>query len=220
MKTQTLLIAAAALAAGVMSSHAQVYSQNIVGYVNIPLVAGQNLIANQLDYDGTGTNNTVNTVFPNGLPNKTTIQAWNPTTSSFVLAEYFTSSGWNSGTNSPVVYSALQPGSGFFIKVSAPTNITLVGNVITGTNTYPVPSGFTVQAPSAPIAGTLDTTNGYHPSNKDTVQVWNPTTSSFSLFEYFTSGGWTPSDPQLAVGQAVFLKPVRSTNWTQVLNVQ
>jgi len=34
MKTKTLLIAAAALAAGVVSSQAQVYSQNIVGYVN------------------------------------------------------------------------------------------------------------------------------------------------------------------------------------------
>jgi len=219
MKTQTLLIAAAALAAGVMSSHAQVYSQNIVGYVNIPLVAGNNLIANQLDYDGTGTNNTVNTVFPNGLPNKTVISAWNPSTSTFVPAEYFTSSGW-SGTNSTYIYSALQPGSGFFIKVNTATNITLVGNVITGTNTYPVPVGFTVQAPSAPIAGTLDTTNGYHPSNKDIVDVWVPASSTFTAFEYFTSGGWTPSDPQLAVGQSVFLKAAKSTNWTQVLNVQ
>jgi hypothetical protein len=219
MKTQTLLIAAAALAAGVISSHAQVYSQNIVGYVNIPLVVGNNLIANQLDYDGTGTNNTVNTVFPNGLPNKTVISAWNPATSSFVLAEYFTSSGWT-GTNSALVQAALQPGSGFFIKVNTATNITLVGNVITGTNTYPVPAGFTVQAPSAPIAGTLDTTNGYHPSNKDIVDVWVPSSSTFSLYEYFTSGGWTPSDPQLAVGQSVFLKAAKSTNWTQVLNVQ
>ncbi len=34
MKTKTLLIAAAALAAGIISSQAQVYSQNIVGYAN------------------------------------------------------------------------------------------------------------------------------------------------------------------------------------------
>jgi hypothetical protein len=220
MKTQTLLIAAAALAAGVMSSHAQVYSQNIVGYVNIPLVVGNNLIANQLDYDGTGTNNTVNTVFPNGLPNKTIISAWNPNTATFVTAEYFSTSGWNSGTNSPLVYSALQPGSGFFIKVSAPTNITLVVNVITGTNTYPVPAGLTVVAPSAPIAGTLDTTNGFKPNNKDIVDVWVPATSSFTAHEYFTTSGWGGGDPQLAVGQSVFLKSTANTNWTQVLNVQ
>jgi hypothetical protein len=215
MKTQTLLIAAAALAAGIMSSHAQVYSQNIVGYVNIPLVAGNNLIANQLDYDGTGTNNTVNTVFPNGLPNKATLEAWNG--AGFVGAEYLTSSGW-SGTNSAFVTAALQPGSGFFLKVGAATNITLVGNVITGTNTYPIVAGLQIIAPSAPVAGTLDTTNNYKPNNKDTVEVWNG--SGFTGYEYLTSSGWAPSDPQLAVGQSVFLKAAKNTNWTEILNVQ
>jgi hypothetical protein len=175
------------------------------------------LIANQLDYDGTGTNNTVNTVFPNGLPNKATVEAWNG--SSFVGAEYFTSSGW-SGTNSPFVTAALQPGSGFFLKVNSPTNITLVGNVITGTNTYPIVAGLQFVAPSAPVAGTLDTTNHYNPQNKDTVEVWNPTTSTYTGYEFFTSSGWSPSDPQLAVGQAVFLNAKKNTNWTEILNVQ
>ena len=35
-----------------------VYSLNVVGYINIPLVEGFNLVANQLDFDGTGLNNT------------------------------------------------------------------------------------------------------------------------------------------------------------------
>ena len=39
MRTKTLLIAAAALAAGILSSSAQTYSQNIVGYVNQVLPA-------------------------------------------------------------------------------------------------------------------------------------------------------------------------------------
>jgi hypothetical protein len=41
MKSKTLLIAAAALVAGVITSEAQVYSANIVGYVNVTLPAGQ-----------------------------------------------------------------------------------------------------------------------------------------------------------------------------------
>jgi hypothetical protein len=217
MKTQTLLIAAAALAAGVMSSHAQVYSQNIVGYVNIPLVAGNNLIANQLDYDGTGTNNTVSTVFPNGLPNKSVISAYVKTTGSFDTVEYI---GGAFGTVPAPVTTALQPGSGFFLKVTAPTNITLVGNVITGTNTYPILAGLQVIAPSAPIAGTLDTTNGYTPSNKDVVDVWNPATASFTPHEYIGNSWGAVGDPQLTVGQAVFLNAHTSTNWTEVLNVQ
>ncbi len=38
---KTLLIAAAALVAGVISSDAQVYSANIVGYVNVACPAGR-----------------------------------------------------------------------------------------------------------------------------------------------------------------------------------
>ena len=51
MRTKTLLIAAAALAAGVITSQAQpVYSQNVVGYVNqvIPGNGAQSLIVNPL----------------------------------------------------------------------------------------------------------------------------------------------------------------------------
>ena len=40
MRTKTLLIAAAALAAGLVSSQAQVYSQNVVGYANVPAPVG------------------------------------------------------------------------------------------------------------------------------------------------------------------------------------
>jgi hypothetical protein len=49
MRTKALLIAAAALAATVISTEAQVYSQNIVGYVNQPLGAGYTTIATPLD---------------------------------------------------------------------------------------------------------------------------------------------------------------------------
>jgi hypothetical protein len=57
MKTKTLLIAAAALVAGIVSSEAQVYSANIVGYVNVSGNANQfALIANPLD-NGTNTGN-------------------------------------------------------------------------------------------------------------------------------------------------------------------
>jgi hypothetical protein len=217
MKTQTLLIAAAALVAGVMSSHAQVYSQNIVGYVNVPLVAGNNLIANQLDYDGTGTNNNVTTLFPNGLENKAIIEGW--TGSGFVTAQYSTAHGWNSGTNSAILTAALQPGSGFFINVSTATNVTFVGNVITGTNSYPIVAGNQIVAPSAPVAGTLDTTNNYVPNSKDVIEVWNPANNTFSTTQYGSSG-WNNGDPQLTVGQAVFLNAKKSTVWTEVLNVQ
>ena len=50
---KTLLMAAAALAAGIITSQAQpVYSQNIVGYVNQTFVSGYVNVANPLDNGG------------------------------------------------------------------------------------------------------------------------------------------------------------------------
>jgi hypothetical protein len=199
-----------------MTSQAQVYSQNIVGYINIPLVAGQNnLIANQLDFDGTGTNNTLASLFGTNLPNNTIIQSWNGT--GFASDTYFTSSGWTTTANS-IVNSSLQPGSGFFIKTKNAATITLVGNVLTGTNNLPVTAGISVYAPTVPVAGTLDTTNQFPIANNNVVQVWNGT--GYTPYAYSSSSGWSPSDPQLTVGQAVFINVKKATTWTEVLNVQ
>src|SRR6267378_4268086 len=73
MRTKTLLCAAA-LAAGVVSSMAQsnVYSLNVVGYVNKPFKNGlYTLVSNPLN----GTNNTLNTILPNA-PNFSKINLW------------------------------------------------------------------------------------------------------------------------------------------------
>jgi hypothetical protein len=70
MSTKTLLIAAATLAAATISSQAQVYSQNVVGYINqtIPATHYQ-IIGSQLinGSDANATNGDVNTTLINGL---------------------------------------------------------------------------------------------------------------------------------------------------------
>lgn len=214
MKAKSLLIAGAALAASLMTSKAQVYSQNIVGYINVPLNAGYNLVANQLDLDGTGTNNSIYSTVGTNLPNGTRVLAWNG--SGFTTADYAASSQKWIGNNA-VITNAMNPGNGFFISVSVATNLTFVGNVITGTNTYPVAAGFQIVAPSGPVAGTIDTTNGYTPTKSDKIYVWNG--SGYATKDY-TGTTWLGGDPQLQVGQAVFLDAVGNTNWTQILNVQ
>jgi hypothetical protein len=111
-----------------MSSQAQgVYSQNIVGYVNIPLTNGVlALVAPALDLDGTGTNNTVASVFSTPAIGDTVY--------------VFNGSGYTAlnfkvvGTGHPVVNvtnwfngsTADEPvitvGSGFFIQPASNTN--------------------------------------------------------------------------------------------------
>jgi hypothetical protein len=217
MKAKTLLIAAAALAAGVMHSQAQVYSQNIVGYVNVPLTnsSGYTLISNPLDLDGTGTNNTIYTTVGTNLPAGTIVEAW--TGSSFKLAN-LNGATWSSAANANVVKSQ-QPGNGFFIYVPTPTNVTFVGNVIQGTNSYPVIAGYQIVSSSSPVAGRLEEDLLYTPTLGDVAEVW--TGSTFKLHTFNGGVSWSGGgDPNLTVGAALFLNSASNTNWTQVLNVQ
>ena len=77
MRTKVLICAAALAAASAFTTMAQnVYSLNIVGYINVPLIEGFNLVANQLDFDGTGLNNTPANVIGTNLPLNTTVYGW------------------------------------------------------------------------------------------------------------------------------------------------
>ena len=74
MRTKTLLLTAALTAAGALTSMAQVYSVNIVGYINLNVPSGFSMIANQLN---AATDNTLETLMPT-VPENTTIYKFNP----------------------------------------------------------------------------------------------------------------------------------------------
>ncbi len=215
----TLAIAAATLAVGAITSQAQVYSQNIVGYVNVPLVKGYNMIANPLD-DGNG--NQLTNLFAS-LPNKSQILTWHGTV-------YDTSIGkgggvWGGNTNLP-------PGLGFFLNSPSATTIT---NTFSGslydpagqgtgdlvTNVLPV--GYTLVGSQLPYAGdaTLDNTNlALAPvlANKSQLLSWNPSTQVFNTSVGKGGGVWGGSFP-VTVGQGFFVNVPAShaTNWVQTL---
>jgi hypothetical protein len=207
---KTLLIAAAALVAATVSTEAQVYSANIVGYVNVTCPANTLILAsNPLD-DGT---NTANSILAS-LPNKSQIQVWNG--SGFTLYPK-TSAGFTGNPSLPV-------GTGFFVKsVSNYTN-TFVGNVVPApgghqsTNTFPAGSLVLVGS-TLPVAGTFNDvgTNAFNLiatlPNKSQIQVWNG--SGFTLYPK-TSAGFSPN-PTLSVAQGFFVKSVSATNWVQTL---
>jgi len=217
---KTLLIAAAALAASVISSRAQVYSQNIVGYVNVPLVSGYSVLANQLDYDGTGTNNTVATVFGTNLLAGTVVYAWQPATVGYASATWLNSKGtlkWTGNTNA--VSAALNTANGLGVFISSPgtNNLTLVGTVLQQTNVQALVSGYNFVSSIAPLGGGLTTTLGYAPTVGDHAYVWNPATQGYGLSSYINSKGtlkWSPSEPQLGVASIVFLETAGVETWT------
>jgi hypothetical protein len=220
MRTKTLLVAAAALAATVISSQAQVYS-GIVGYATINLTNGYNLIANQLDYDGTGTNNSVVTFFSTNLVAGSTVLAWNTGSGGFDTASWINSKGvlkWTGNTNS--INAALGEGHGVFVQSPSAITLTEVGNVITGTNTIALTPGLNIASAVSPIGGAIQTNLNYVPVVGDTILPFDPSAQGYSTtYTYINSKGtlkWSPSQPNLQVGQAVFIQTASTPGWTNV----
>jgi len=207
---KTLLIAAAALAASVISSQAQVYSQNIVGYYNVPVGGNQfGLIANQFTNTATG----ISDIFSGSLVsdvngvNNTVILIWNPVTSQYSSYQYFSAAdavtdfgggslaGWWDAGASVRHNEPLLVGQSAFIQNinnASPITVTLVGTVPQGTNVINLNQGYTLVGSPVPVstniassvigfAGNSDV-NGI---NNDVILLWNPVTSQYSSFQYF-----------------------------------
>jgi len=210
MRTKTLLIAAAAFVAGIVSSEAQVYSANVVGYVNVTLPAGALVLAsNPLD-DGT---NTANDLLAS-LPNKSTIQIWNGTGFTQIAK---TATGFSPNPSLPV-------GTGFFVKSVSNFTNTFVGNVIPapggGQTTNVLAAGALLLVGSTlPVSGTFNDvgTNAFNLNatlpNKSTIQIWNGT--GFTQIAKTATG--FAGNPPLSVAQGFFVKSVSTTNWVQTL---
>jgi hypothetical protein len=198
MRTKALL-ACAALAASLATSavaQSNVFSVNIVGYVNTPLVSGFNLIANPLD-NGT---NTLGSLFPNATIGDSAYAFVN---GAFSISTYL-------GTWSPDL--TLLPGNGIFYLASAAATNTFVGNVMTGNLSNPIPSGFSIKSSQAPVSDTL--ANLQFPANiGDTVYYFRGGAYVISTF----LGTWSP-DLSPAVGEAFWAQVSAATTWTRTFN--
>jgi hypothetical protein len=126
---KTLLIAAAALAASVISSQAQVYSQNIVGYVNIPAARGYNAVANPLNCGNSLTNIITN---PGGALDGTLVYVWNGAGyNTFTIDSTLATGVSDINDTDPVTPPTILPGQAFFFynNTASSNNLTVVGQV-------------------------------------------------------------------------------------------
>jgi hypothetical protein len=210
MRTKALLCAAA-LAVGAVTSMAQsnVYSLNVVGYVNLTLAEGFNLVANQLDKDGFGTNNTVQGVFAASLPPGSSVYTWTGSgynTATWAKNKQGTATNWNADY-------ALNPGQGAWVKIptgSGTVTVTTVGTVLQGALVNPnIAVGFNLVSSMVPLAGAIMTDLKYNAGANDAIYAWNGagyTTSTYSKNKQGTATNWSPSEPTIAVGQGFWLK--------------
>jgi len=218
------------MAAGLLASQAQsnVYSANVVGYVNLPLVEGFNLVANQLDLDSTGTNNTIVNVFSNNLPLNAQVYSWNGST--FDISTYAKNKA-GTATNWTLNFT-INPGQGFWLSIPSgafgggTSNVTVVGNVLQGTlvnPNLPPAGGFSLLSSMPPVAGGVTSNLMYQPGLNDQVYRWNGGT--YDIFTYAknkagTATNWSPSEPQINVGQGFWLSSGAGATWTNKFIVQ
>jgi len=139
----TLLIAAAALAASVISSEAQVYSQNVVGYANVgsPNAGQDYLITVPFTV---GVSNGANEVFGTNLTAGTQILVWNG--SGYTTTIYDNSNPQGTPQGATVFWyqsddftfatiPTLPVGQGFFIIPASPLTNTFAGAVAVNVGT-------------------------------------------------------------------------------------
>ena len=199
------------IAAGAVTAMAQsnVYSLNIVGYVNMTQNAGFKIWANPLNT----TNNDVKFLFPNAATYPG-LAVYKFNGSAYDLSSYDPDAG---GWTAPM---ALNPGKGFWLQVPAGPAYanTFVGEVITK-STNAVPTGFSLKGSVYPSAQALVTGLQAPLVTGDAVYMFNGT--AYDLYANDPdAGGWTPSEPVPAVAQGFWIQNNSGTakSWIQSFN--
>ena len=192
-----------------------VYQIGIFGYVNVPFVAGSNLISNPL----LAKSNKLSDLFnPNlsvfdpeyNTPEGTTISLWNPATSSFATNSTLTNGSWT-------VDFQLPPGVGALLVTQKPFTNTFTGELLNHDGTDDV------DQPGNPLPPIFTGPNGlYLLGDKSVSLIPDEGTNIFldilgrnpfvgeqvislsSTNTYLGNGMWD-SIPALGFGQSVFL---------------
>jgi len=211
MRTRALLCAAA-LAAGIATSMAQsnVYSLNVVGYYNVPVVANQlMMVANQLNT----TNNTIGSLLPSGPPGAQ-LYKFNGGYTIYTFDDV--DLVWY-----PDAKGTLNPGEGAFFRSPVATTITFVGEVLQGslTNTLPI-NQYAIRSSMVPQAATLSQLGLAGEPGDQLYQYAN----GYTIFTFDDVDlVWYPHEPSLGVGEAFFYhkSPIATqSNWVRNFTVQ
>lgn len=211
MKTKVLLVGAALAVTAVTASAASIYSSNVVGYVNLDLVKGWNLVANPLDAG-------VNTLeaLIQGVPDGTAVMK-------FQNGSFTALSGYDEMFEAWEIDYTINPGEGFFINVPEACTVTFVGEVKAGNHSVTIPAGWSMVGSPTPVAGTLADIGFVGPvvGDGDSVMAWNPTAQRYNsvngydeLFE-----AWE-FDQTVAVGEAFFVNKASTSTWTRAFEIK
>ena len=214
-----VLLGLAALAVGLSTSMAQnVYSLNVVGYINITVGAGYTLCANQLN---NGTNG-INQVLANAPDNAIVLTFKNNDYNSDLAV----GGAWFDANTAAPSTTTLGPGKGFFYNAPAAGTITLVGEVPQGQTSIPLPAGYSMIGTYTPQALELSAANGF-PMTENTLYLRFDTTLHDYVTDIIVGGAWFDANTAAAVtvippiGSGYFINNAgAATTWNYSFTVQ
>jgi len=226
MRTKTVLLSALLGALGSVSVHAQnVYSLNAVGYINVTLYPGFNIVSCPLV---ASPDNTINTLLPNtnGQYRHWQVWTWTPTNSNPYSEDVGVASQWGNGGA-----ETINPGQAIWLfnPSNTVTTATFVGMVPTSNSSTLFAGSFNLVGSAIPASGDIVTNSLMTFSNGvKHDQVWTFTTTNANpYFEYVATGNslatnWPAGDPVLpTVGGGFWYLNNQATNnfWAQTYSV-
>jgi len=219
MRTKTILLSALLGTLGSVSLMAQsstnVYSLNVVGYINVTVEPGYNIVSCPLI---ASPDNTLNTLLPNSTGAYKGWKVYFFSGGVYSQIESGSKSGWAlGGTNT------IEPGKAVFVENTFTTNVTVtfVGTVPSGTITNTLAPGFNLVGSVLPASGDLVTNSLTQLTNAvkgDKVYVNDPVNGYTSPGGVYTAAksGFTPSNPTIPnVGEGFFYQ---NNNGSTALN--
>jgi len=185
-------------------AQSNVYSLNVVGYVNKSFSSGNFvLVCNPFN----AATNDLNSLIPNP-PDNTQVWRWITANQDLDITTIPTySAAQKTWLPNPI----LNPGEGFFVVAGADFTNTFVGDVPQGslTNALVGNSNFEAIGSKVPVGGNLATVLDQYPAtDNDQVWTWNVGLQDFNVSTVSTYSAsqskWLP-DSTIAVGDAFFL---------------
>jgi hypothetical protein len=222
MRTKTMLLSALLGTLGSVSLMAQsstnVYSLNVVGYINVTVPADNYAIV--ADPLVGSPDNTLNTLLPNstGTYLKVKVYIYSPVNG--YTTETGTKTGWSlGGTNT------INPGQAVFIQNpnSTPLTLTFVGSVASGAQNNVLVPGYNLVSSIIPASGDLVTNSLTQLTNavaKDKIFVFS--TNGYSSYTAGKNGAFPGGDPIIPnVGEGFFYQNNSTTplTWTENFSV-
>lgn len=220
MKPKTLIVTAILAAGGVAGAQAQdagVLSQNAVGYVQLEIGTGFNLIANTFDAES----NVVEDLFAD-VPAGT--EFFKFTDGAVSTANKANIPGVGDIWSGALAQDTLMPGEGIWVRnPGEPFTQTFVGEVMQGTLTTELPEGFTIASSQVPQEGALVTDLSFPADSGISVFQFDGAGFSANTLANIPGVGdiWSGgAEPSVTVGEAFWVEaPAGGSTWTREFDV-